>query len=147
VHEVWQLDMQEGVRVDQQRVATVCTIRAPFSAAFSASQAFDVTTPKCWRKLSFAELRAVLRGALIEWGTLPAVVQTDNELALSGYPTAPFPSLLTLWLVGLGGPSLQSSAPPDGPSPGRAQPSHLEWMDDADPAPGRCTGLAGGAGP
>jgi transposase InsO family protein len=102
VHEVWQLDMQEGVHLGNQHVATLCTIRDPFSAALIGSQAFDVTTPHRWRKLTFAELRAVLRLGFTEWQTLPAAVQTDNELIVSGYPTDPFPSLLTLWLTGLG---------------------------------------------
>lgn len=102
VHEVWQVDHQEGHALADGTIATVCNIRDPLGAAMLASRAFAVTTPKHWRKLSWEEVRQLLRSAFIEWQTLPERVLTDNELGLAGNPTDPFPSSLTLWLVGLG---------------------------------------------
>jgi transposase-like protein len=102
VHEVWQLDNQEGIRLQDGSIATLCNIRDPVGAAMIASRAFSVKTARHWRKLTWTEVRQVLRDAFTEWQTLPDCVQTDNELVLTGSPTDPFPSLLTLWLVGLG---------------------------------------------
>lgn len=102
VHEMWQLDSQEGIRLHDGDIATVCNIRDPVGAAMIASQAFSVKTDLHWRKLEWREVRAVLRDAFTEWHTLPDGVQTDNELGLAGGPNDPYPGLLTLWLVGLG---------------------------------------------
>lgn len=102
VHEVWQLDHQEGHRLEDGEIATVCSIRDPFGAAVIASQAFSVKTKQRWRKLTWKEVRQVLRIAFAEWGTLPDSVMTDNEMSLGGNPNDPFPSWLSLWLAGLG---------------------------------------------
>lgn len=102
VHEMWQLDSQEGIQLGDGDIATVCNIRDPVGAAMLASQAFSVKTPLHWRKLAWDEVRWVLRTAFTEWHTLPDGVQTDNELGLAGGPNDPYPGLLTLWLVGLG---------------------------------------------
>ncbi len=102
VHEVWQLDHQEGLKLQDGSKATVCNVRDPVGAAMISSRAFEVTTPKRWRKLTWEEVRQVLREAFCEWQTMPDSVQTDNEMALGGNPNDPFPSWLTLWLAGLG---------------------------------------------
>jgi len=102
VHEVWQLDSQEGIELLNGEIATVCNLRDPFGAAMLASQAFSVKTELHWRKLDWTEVRAVLRQAFTEWHTLPGRLLTDNELGLAGGPNDPFPGQLTLWLVGLG---------------------------------------------
>ena len=102
VHEVWQLDSQEGIRLHDGEIATVCNIRDPFGAAMIASRGFSVKTERHWRKLEWTEVRGVLRGGFSEWQTLPDSVQTDNELGLAGGPNDPYPGQLTLWLVGLG---------------------------------------------
>ena len=67
-----------------------------------ASRAFPVKTELHWRKLEWTEVRGVLRGGFTEWQTMPDSVKTDNELGLAGSPNDPYPSQLTLWLVGLG---------------------------------------------
>lgn len=67
-----------------------------------ASQAFAVQTAQRWRKLTWQEVRQVLRCGFDEWQTLPDSVQTDNEMGLGGNPNDPFPSWLSLWLAGLG---------------------------------------------
>jgi transposase InsO family protein len=102
VHEVWQLDTQEALRLANGERASICTIRDPLGAVIIASQCFVVTTLRGWRKLTFAEVRQVLRAGFAEWGTLPDAVQTDNELGLGGSPTDPFPSELSQYLAGLG---------------------------------------------
>ncbi|HVM72860.1 MAG TPA: hypothetical protein VMT91_13945 [Anaerolineales bacterium] len=102
VHEMWQLDHQEGHRLKDGSIATVCNIRDPYGAAMIASQAFEVKTEKRWRKLTWEEVRQVLRQGFCEWKTLPDSVQTDNEMGLGGNPNDPFPSWLSLYLAGLG---------------------------------------------
>lgn len=102
VHEMWQLDSQEGIELRNGEIATICNIRDPVGAAMIASQSFSVKTEAHWRKLEWSEVRQVLREAFSEWHTLPDGVQTDNELGLAGGPNDPYPGQLTLWLVGLG---------------------------------------------
>src|SRR6266508_3710537 len=102
VHECWQLDSQESIRLADDRVATICTIRDPLGAAILVSQAFDVTSPGRGRKLTWQEVRSVIRSACSRWQTLPDVLQTDNEVCLAVSPQDPYPSHLTFWLVGLG---------------------------------------------
>jgi transposase InsO family protein len=101
VHQVWQLDAQEGIRLQDGTIATLCNIRDPVGAAMIASRAFAVQTARHWRKLTWQEYRQVLRDAFTEWQTLPDAVQTDHELGIAGSPTDPYPGPLTLWLVGL----------------------------------------------
>ena len=102
VHECWQLDMQEAIRLADGRVATICTVRDVVGAAILASQAFDVTTTRHYRKLRWQAVRQVIRSAAAGWETLPDALQTDNEVCLAGLPSDPAPSQLTLWLCGLG---------------------------------------------
>lgn len=54
------------------------------------------------RRLSWQEVRGVIRRAFTRWETMPDSIQTDNEVCLGGQPSDPMPSRLTLWLVGLG---------------------------------------------
>ena len=102
VHEEWQVDHQEGHRLLDGSIATVCNIRDPYGAAMIASQAFSVKTKRWWRKLTWEEVRQVLRAGFAEWQTLPDSVLTDNEMRLGGNPNDPFPSWLSLYLAGLG---------------------------------------------
>jgi hypothetical protein len=102
VHEIWQLDCQENICLADGEIATICNIRDPVGAAMIASQAFSVKTAARWRHLEWTEFRSVLRTAFTEWKTLPDGIQTDNELGMAGTPTDPYPSQLTLWLIGLG---------------------------------------------
>ncbi len=100
-HQRWQVDGKEKVPVGQSDVATILEVRDPFSAVMLAAQAYLTTTEKAWRKLDLREVQATLRTAFSEWG-LPQEVQTDHENVYTGAPNADFPSLFTLWLVGLG---------------------------------------------
>jgi hypothetical protein len=100
VHEIWQLDHQEGIRLGTGEWATICNIRDPYGAAMIASQAFSTGTGNAYRKLEWTEVRGVLRSAFAEWHTLPDVVQTDHEMAYDGHADEPLPGLFMLWLVG-----------------------------------------------
>lgn len=102
VHEVWQLDAQEGHRLPNGLRVTVCNVRDVRSGALIASRAFAVGHGPRGRKLHAEDYRTVLRLAMTEWGTMPDVVQTDNEFTLGGHAADPLPSLVTLWLRGLG---------------------------------------------
>ena len=102
VHEIWQVDHQEGHRLGDGSMATVCNIRDPYGAVMIASQAFSVKTKLHWRKLTWEEVRQVLRTGFGEWQTLPDSILTDNEMGLGGNPNDPFPSWLSLYLAGLG---------------------------------------------
>jgi transposase InsO family protein len=99
-HQRWQMDAKEGVRVGHDWV-TIQEIRDVFSGVMLAALAFVTTTAKRWRRLSLAEYQQVLRGAFQCWG-LPLEVQTDHDGVFVVPKDPQFPSLFTLWLVGLG---------------------------------------------
>ena len=65
-----------------------------------ASQAIETTTEKAWRKLSWREVQNALRAAFLQWGR-PLKIQTDHGRKYVGNSQEDFPSLCTLWLVGL----------------------------------------------
>lgn len=71
-------------------------------AAVIAIDAFAVQTKTRWRKLTTDEIRGLCRQGFTHWSTLPDAFQTDNEARLGGHPSDSFPSLLTLWFIGLG---------------------------------------------
>lgn len=99
-HQRWQMDGQEAIRVGDTDVATILNIRDPVGALMIASRAFVVTTEKRYRKLTLEEVQDTLRQAFTEWG-MPLEIQTDREQVYIGAPQGTFPSLFTLWLVGL----------------------------------------------
>jgi hypothetical protein len=100
-HQRWQIDGQESIRVGDRDVATILNIRDPTGALIIASRAFVTTTKKGYRKLTLEEVQDTLRQAFAQWG-LPLEIQTDREQVYIGAPQCHFPSLFTLWLVGLG---------------------------------------------
>jgi len=59
VHEQWPLHSQEGLRLHNQAVATICNIRDPLGGAMMASRAFSVGAPRRWRSLEWSEVRDV----------------------------------------------------------------------------------------
>lgn len=101
VHQIWQFDSQEGIRLSDGEIATIGNIWDEWGAACIASQAFAVKTARYWRKLKLPEVRSLLRLGFTEWQTLPEVLLTDNELGLAGSPRDFYPAQLTLWLAGL----------------------------------------------
>jgi transposase InsO family protein/transposase-like protein len=99
-HQRWQMDAKEGVRVGHDWV-TIQEIRDVFSGVMLAALAFVTTTTKRWRRLSLSEHQRALRGAFQCWG-FPLEVQTDHDGIFVVLKDPQFPSLFTLWLVGLG---------------------------------------------
>lgn len=101
VHQLWQLDSKENIRLQDGTIATVFDIREPVACIWLGNFAHEVQTKKAWRKLTLAEVQDDLRRAFTQYG-LPRGIQTDRE-HLYGQPGAEaFPTTFTLWLVGLG---------------------------------------------
>lgn len=102
VHEIWELDVQEGIALANGDTASIGNIRDPYGAAPIASRAYTGKVTTRSRKLTFPEYRELARAGFTEWQTTPDQVWTDNELRLIGNPSSDFPSLFTLYLAGLG---------------------------------------------
>jgi transposase-like protein len=100
-HECWEIDEKEAVRVGESEWANILNVCDPFTAVLIACRAFETTTEKAWRKLTRQEVQDTLRGAFQRWG-LPDRIQTDHGKKYVGNSQASFPSLMTLWFVGLG---------------------------------------------
>jgi len=136
VHEQWPLHSQEGLRLHNQAVATICTIRDPLGGAMMASRAFSVGAPRRWRSLEWIEVRQVLRGAFSDWQTLPDELQTDHALGLAGTASDLFPGQLTLWLAGLGVAQrfMRPGHPTDQPHIARNHRTLRDWAVDPQSA-------------
>ena len=101
VHQRWQMDAKEHIPLGTER-ANVQEIRDVYSGLMIASRAFaSPHVDKGWQRLRREDHQNVLRQAFCQWG-LPLEVQTDNDDAFAPHTDADFPSLFTLWLVGLG---------------------------------------------
>jgi len=101
VHELWQVDGKEAIRLADGTIATVFEVREPVACVCLGAIAHAVQTAKAWRKLDLREAQADLRQVFTEFG-LPVGLQTDREKVYGRPPTEAFPTLFTLWLVGLG---------------------------------------------
>lgn len=101
VHQRWQMDAKEGVRLGSGR-ANVQEVRDVYSGLMIASQAFEaISGEHGWQHLHREQHQQVLRLAFSQWG-LPLEVQTDHDAVFASITDASFPTLFTLWLVGLG---------------------------------------------
>ena len=101
VHELWQVDGKEAIRLADGTIATEFEVREPVACVCLGAIAHAVQTAKAWRKLDLREVQADLRQVFTEFG-LPVGLQTDREKVYGRPPTEAFPTLFTLWLVGLG---------------------------------------------
>jgi hypothetical protein len=101
VHALWEMDSKENVRLANDTIATVLDVREPVACCFLGSFAHEVQTEKAWRKLDLREIQADLRTVFTQFG-LPMAIQTDRESVYGKPPENEFPTLFTLWLVGLG---------------------------------------------
>jgi transposase-like protein len=99
-HQRWQVDGKEGVRVGSDFV-TLLEMRELFCGLMIAAQAFITTTAKRWCHLTLVEVQGAFRQAFQTWGC-PLEIQTDHEGVYYNVSDPQFPSLFTLWLVGLG---------------------------------------------
>ena len=103
VHQRWQIDFKIGISLNNGMLVNLHTVRDPVGevclgafvfAAGKVGQPAQPVTPE--------QVRSVLRLCFARWRTLPQQIQTDGESALIGRQDDPFPSLFTLWLIGLG---------------------------------------------
>lgn len=101
VHELWQMDSKEAICLADETIATVLEAREPIACLCLGAIAHSVQTARGWRKLSVREVQTDLRQVFAEYG-LPVGLQTDREKVYGRPPTEGFPTLFTLWLVGLG---------------------------------------------
>jgi hypothetical protein len=102
VHGVWQMDAKESVPIPGVGTVTFNQARDEFGRAtvmhriHPAEQAEQTIV-----KLTSAQVQQDCRIAFTEWG-LPDAVQTDRASIFVDADPTPFPTLLTLWWIGLG---------------------------------------------
>lgn len=134
VHELWQMDGKEHVALQDGTIATVLDVREPVACIFLGSFAHAVQTEKHWRKLTLRETQDALRTVFTEFG-LPVGVQTDRENLYGRPASEAFPTLFTLWLVGLGIQHYFSrpNQPTDQPQVERGHRTLFDWMAQPDP--------------
>ena len=134
VHELWQMDSKEGVTLQDKTIATVLDVHEPIACIFLGSFAHAVQTEKHWRKLTLRETQDDLRAVFTEFG-LPVGVQTDRENLYGRPASEAFPTLFTLWLVGLGIQHHFSrpNQPTDQPQVERGHRTLFDWMAQPDP--------------
>lgn len=97
----FQIDMQERLHLPQLGYFNVLNIRAPRLGLTVGCYPHRAGEHRWNRKVSQEEAREDCRQTFEHWG-LPDEVQTDHDKVLVGTGQYPFPSLFTLWLVGLG---------------------------------------------
>jgi transposase InsO family protein len=136
IHELWQVDGKENIRLEKGTIATVLDVREPAACAFLVNRAHEVQTEKGWRKLTLRENQDDLRLAFTEFG-LPVGIQTDREVVYGRPPEEAFPSLFTLWLVGLGVEHhfTRPGQPTDQPHVERGHRTLFDWMEGPEPPP------------
>lgn len=136
VHELWQLDGKEHVVLQDGTIATVLDVREPVACVFLGSFAHAVQTAKHWRKLTLRETQGDLRAVFTEFG-LPRGIQTDRENLYGRPAREAFPTLFTLWLVGLGVEHHfgRPNQPTDQPQVERGHRTLFDWMAQPMPAP------------
>ena len=134
VHELWQMDGKEHVLLQDGTLATVLDLHEPVACIFLGSHAHAVQTETSWRKLTLRETQDDLRAVFTEFG-LPVGIQTDRENLYGRPAQEAFPTLFTLWLVGLGiqHHSGRPNQPTDQPQVERGHRTLFDWM--AQPIP------------
>jgi len=134
VHELWQMDGKENIRLGNGTIATVLDVREPVACAFLVDRAHEVQTEKGWRKLTLRENQDDLRLAFTKFG-LPVGIQSDREMVYGQPPKEAFPSLFTLWLVGLGIEHhfTRPGQPTDQSQVERGHRTLFDWMAQPEP--------------
>jgi transposase InsO family protein len=104
VHQCWQLDFKTGIALANGTLVNLHSVWDPFGEACLMAVVYPAgqvgQAPKGNR---LTEARATLRRCFARWETLPDKVQTDGESTISAQRRwNDFPTLFTLWLVGLG---------------------------------------------
>lgn len=102
VHQQWQIDFKVEIALANGTLVTMYTVRDPVGEACIGAFVFQTgKVGQKGKKVTFEQVRSVLRCCFARWGTLPDEIQTDGEPALVGQAQDPFPSLFTAWLKGL----------------------------------------------
>ncbi len=123
------MDFQEIWLADGTAVS-ILNVVDKATGAMLQSRAIDVTKgPGRRRKVSFAEVQAVLRDTFAVWGR-PDRLQTDKELVFEGHPADQFPSRFQQWLAGLG-VSPERTRPGRPQDQGRVERTHRTLSDFA----------------
>ena len=99
VHQRWQMDFKVQIGLKSGQLVNLFTVRDPFGEATIGAYVIPTTGRA---RIQLEEARAVLRRCFDDWGTLPEEIQTDGESTLVSSHKNDFPSIFTLWLVGLG---------------------------------------------
>ena len=103
VHQHWQIDFKIEIALDNGTLVTLHTVRDVVGEACIGAYIFPIgKVGQRGKKVTFEQVRSVLRTCFDYWNTLPDEIQTDGEPALIGKPQDTFPSPFTLWLKGLG---------------------------------------------
>ena len=134
VHALWEIDSKENIRLADGTIATALDVREPLACCFLGSHAHEVQTEKAWRKLDLREIQADLRLVFAEFG-LPVAIQTDRESVYGKPPEENFPTLFTLWLVGLG-ITHQFTRPGQATDQAHVERGHktlFDWIEEPQP--------------
>jgi putative transposase len=99
VHQCWQVDFKVQIHLRDGTWLTLSTARDPVGAAIIGCS-LEATGQHT--KVKMEAVRGFLRHCFARWGLLPEEIQTDGEASLVSPHKHDFPSLFTLWLVGLG---------------------------------------------
>lgn len=136
VHERWQLDAKEAIRLQDGTLVTVLAVREPVACVCLGVSAHAVQTATAWRKLTFPEIRSDLRRVFTEYG-LPAAIQTDRERVYGRPPNEAFPTRFTLWLAGLG-IEHHFTRPAQATDQAQVEREHrtlFDWLEQPQPLP------------
>jgi transposase InsO family protein len=100
-HHLWQMDLKEKCKVSGlPHQITVANLRDIYSSLTIGAAIFELRRPHA--TLSCADMQAACRACFRAWG-LPDILRTDKGTCFLGnMAQTGFPSLFTLWLVGLG---------------------------------------------
>ena len=103
VHQQWQLDFKTDIELKDGTLVNMHTVRDPVGEACLTAQLFaQERVHQRPERVPFEQARTTVRRCSAQWGTLPDEVQTDSESTLVSTGQDAFPSIFTLWLVGLG---------------------------------------------
>ena len=100
-HHLWQMDLKEKCTVQglHQQVSVV-NVRDVHSSVTIGALVFELK--RKWSTLRGAQMQQTLRQCFASWG-LPDILRTDKGSCFLGNAAQTgFPSMFTLWLVGLG---------------------------------------------
>jgi len=100
-HSCWQLDVQEKVDLPGYGLVNILDIVDTFTGLKIGIFLFPAHQGTRACKVSLAQYRQALRWAFERWGC-PDRIRTDRERVLVPEGDYPYPSVFTLWLIGLG---------------------------------------------